>query len=359
MRFSVFARLLAGVILAAGGCRAPQLARDQDHIRTAVLDLHTAQIMDNLVRLRKGLPVVHLDYTNMTGTITQNATGMVGGKQTGLANQIVNAPAAALAVARTVTDEVTGSGSAGQMNQLTITAQPVTNAPEVYNAYITFLKCEDHLRESPEPPPCGAALAVRCYHEGDCDGCCDHGWFHKRPCRKTYYWVPVEYRDAFRRLSVFTVAVRGQPVVVSPNFDVTVLGLMGRPEPVPGTKDTYQLRLKIDPAVPNDKGHLVATVKGRLFDEKGLLKIIPNPDVILAQPIDPVTAERKTDVILLSVNTTTLGVSVDELVKDLAGKKVGVRLENFAPTGSPTDRVLNDIRNQVELLRLSQQMPRP
>ncbi len=353
----IFTLAFAIFTLLGTGCRSQQLARDQDHIRTSVLELHTNQIMDNLVRVRKGLPIVQLDYTNMTGTITQTGSGTAGGGQTGLSNQFRSLPASATAISSVVTNVVNGSGTATQVNQLTITAQPVLNSPEVYNAYLNYLKVDDHLRQTSEPPPCGAAIAVRWYESDCCDGgcptCSDHGhWWIKHERPKVYYWIPSEYRDEFRRLALYTVAVRGQPTAVSTNFEVTVLGLVGEKKI---DDEIFELSFKIDQKVPNDKGYMIATVNGRLYEGKDDLKILINTmGLRRAQPANPLADDQQTDVIILSVNVKSLGVGKDELVRALAGKKVGLRLENFAPSGSPTDRLLNDIRTQNELFRLNQ-----
>src|SRR6516225_9673574 len=95
------------------GCRAQQLANDQDHIRSAVLELESNQIMDNLIRIRKGLPIMQLDYNHMTGTVTQTVNGNVSGSET--------------IVSRVVTSVVGYSASGQQIMQLTINAEPVLN----------------------------------------------------------------------------------------------------------------------------------------------------------------------------------------------------------------------------------------
>src|SRR4051794_21243067 len=69
-------------LLAGAGCRSQQLAHDQDQFRGVLLDLYTNQIMDNLVRTKNGLPIIQLDYTNVAGQITQNASGSFLNTQT-------------------------------------------------------------------------------------------------------------------------------------------------------------------------------------------------------------------------------------------------------------------------------------
>ena len=63
------------LVMGGAGCRSTQLAQDQDQFRARLLDLYTNQIMDNLVRADQGLPIIQVDYTKITGTITQNGMG--------------------------------------------------------------------------------------------------------------------------------------------------------------------------------------------------------------------------------------------------------------------------------------------
>jgi len=354
------AALLAGCL---SGCRTQQLASDQDHIRQAVLDLHTSQIVDNLVRTRKGLPIIQLDYTNMTGTVTQTGAMSGGGTQTVASTSFFNIPAAAAAVSRVVTGLGNLNTSATQVNQLTLTAQPVLTAPEVYNSYLNFMKVSDRLRETCDPPPPGTAVVVKCYDAdctdpacGGCDACGQRAWWqlrHKeRP--KVYYWVPVEHRDEFRRLGLYTVAVRGQPTAVTATFDVTVRGVVEQKEEK-ADSGIWTLKMKIDRRVPNDGGFLYATIKGKLYNDEQFT-VFPNTTVPLAQPLD-LSEEQKTDEIIVRFSLKTLGLkTVDEVVAGLGGQKVSVRLKQFVPSGSPTDRLLDDLKTQVELFRLGQQL---
>lgn len=324
------------------------------------MELHENQIMDNLVRAKKGLPILHLDYVNMTGTVTHTGGVTGGGSQTVASNSFFNIPAAAAAMSRVVTGVGNLSATGQQVNQLTITAQPVVNAPEVYAAYLSFLKNADHLREGPCPPSCEEAVIVRCY-DGGCDdrACCGSGclrWYwHKHDRSRVYYWVPREYADDFRQLCLYAVAVRGQPAAAPQNFEATVQGVL----PKKIDEDVYELFVKIDRRVPNDSGYLIAGVGGRLYQDRDSLKILINTTGGLkrAQPGTVLEPDQQTDEVRVSVSLKTLGIAkVEDLVKGLAGQRIGVRLDNFVPTGSPVDRALQDIRSQTELFRLNQQL---
>ena len=279
--------------------------------------LHENQIMDNLVRARKGLPILHLDYSNMTGTVTQTGSGTAGGSQTIASNRSTNIPALTGAIARTFTGVGSLNLAATQVNQLTITAQPLTSSPEVYTNYLAFLKDSDHLRESPCPPSCEEALIFRCYEES-CDscGCSPPLCFFRASGRmrksvKTYYWVPRIYADEFRKLSLYAVALRGQPVVASQNFEATTLGVVDWKQVDKDDNENYEVFIKIDNKIPNDTGHMIATIGGRLLEDRDLLKVLVNtsPGLKRAQPGTVLEDAQQTNVVRLSVNTKTIGVA--------------------------------------------------
>src|SRR2546426_6899290 len=73
--------LLACVVL-TGGCLARQVARDGANFRTAIEDMYTDQIMDNLIRAHNNLPFIQLSYSNMLVQDTDTASGMAEVDQT-------------------------------------------------------------------------------------------------------------------------------------------------------------------------------------------------------------------------------------------------------------------------------------
>jgi hypothetical protein len=363
------------LLIAGAGCRSQQLAQDQDHIRHAYLELQTNQIMDNLIRARRGLPIVHLDYNHMTGTVTDTAAGGVSGSNTGVGATTAPFKATAAptfaAVTRTFTNVFNYTASGMQVNQLTINAEPVLNAPEVYNAYLEFLKDPAHLVESAEPPPPHEALIVRCRERDCCDPDCA-----PVKCRaKVYYWVPCAYRGEFFALCLRAVALRGQATPVSPNFEVTVTGFA---DVKAGKVDgSFEAVVIFDKKVPDDTGYMIATVKGRRIDSPALLKLRKmhpkgkgeaaaddkakdgekkaeaTPDESAKGKDGPATTDR----MRLSFNVNTLNIDkldAEAVIKELTGQKVALRLDNFYPSGTPTDRLLEDIRFQLELNRLGQ-----
>ena len=72
-------RLLLVIWLASlSGCASAELGRDQDNLRTTLLDLYTDQLMENLVRAYNGMPIIQMDYANATATVTCKESGSFG-----------------------------------------------------------------------------------------------------------------------------------------------------------------------------------------------------------------------------------------------------------------------------------------
>src|SRR5438046_1026750 len=95
-----FVSLLIALI---SGCAVYDLHRDQDQMRQALLDLYTDQIMDNLIRASNGMPIVQLDYSNATGTITCKQNASFGEDQTVTRTNLSKLPAHTLDATRTLT----------------------------------------------------------------------------------------------------------------------------------------------------------------------------------------------------------------------------------------------------------------
>src|SRR5262249_18479938 len=144
-----FAVVAVALWLCGPGCRSAHLKMDQDCMRAALLDLYTNQIMDNLIRASNGYPIVQLDYSDITGTVTQNANASYGGNQTlqTARNEL------GVTTLRQFTNFFEYSIGGSQENQLTITANPVLNNNEVYNAYLEYLEKPERFIASDEPPP--------------------------------------------------------------------------------------------------------------------------------------------------------------------------------------------------------------
>ena len=187
------------LVISSGGCVVHELASDQDQIRQTLLDLYTDQVMDNLVRASKGMPIIQLDYTNATGTLTMQESGTIGDSQATTHSNLLAIPAKTVGLTKTLLNTAMGITGFQHTNQVAVTATPVTTSNGVYDAYLQFLTLPGSLEVSTQKPP-------------DCV---------VQICRKygnLYYAVPVEYRFQFLRLSLVTTAQRGQPLAPPDSF---------------------------------------------------------------------------------------------------------------------------------------------
>ncbi|HKB37276.1 MAG TPA: hypothetical protein VKD72_12550 [Gemmataceae bacterium] len=338
-----FAVVAVALWLCGPGCRSAHLKMDQDCMRAALLDLYTNQIMDNLIRASNGYPIVQLDYSDITGTVTQNANASYGGNQTlqTARNEL------GVTTLRQFTNFFEYSIGGSQENQLTITANPVLNNNEVYNAYLEFLEKPERFIASDEPPPPGAAHIVRCAPAAPCESGCE-------PCKgkscvkKMYFWVPCEYRYDFLRLALVTTVQRGQPLEVPDFFEVAVEKAEDTtPENLKKKKQT-RFTLHFNKRIPNDSGELRVTVD----DATHRFRLDRYTD-----PVDGAVVKKgdKIDRLwLLLTPDDPSGLTADQLKAALDGKKVRVDLDSYRPTLPTTEDLLKSIRRNVGLIRLQQ-----
>src|SRR5260370_20448269 len=60
------------------GCRAHQLASDQNQFRQILTTMYEDQLMDNLIRAKTRMPLLQLDYSNITGTVSDSGVASFG-----------------------------------------------------------------------------------------------------------------------------------------------------------------------------------------------------------------------------------------------------------------------------------------
>ena len=180
---------------------------DQDKIRSALVDLYTNQVINNLILAANGMPFIQVDYTNATSTVTLSENGSLGGSQQITGASPLNQAARLAAVARGIMNIWNYSVGASNSNQIAVTANPATTNPEIYDAYLEYLILPGSLRVSCDPPPNGAAHIWRKWHEN-------------------YYWVPVEYRYQFLRLALLTTAQRGRRLLPAPDYFAVTLSVI-------------------------------------------------------------------------------------------------------------------------------------
>jgi len=222
-RLLVVLALLSSCLFASG-CAVAQAHRDQDQMRTALLDLYTNQVIDNLIRAHNRMPIIQLDYTQAQGMITVQSNANLTDAFT------TTGPNANL---------LTGMLGLQNTNQITISASPVTTSNEVYDAYLQFLSEPDRLLATAEPPAAGTAHICR-------------------KCGDLYYWVPVWHRDKFFELALLSTAQRGKSLSAPDQlYARNIVEIIGNPVPIEFDPGAVQITLKLDAKIPNDNGTLI------------------------------------------------------------------------------------------------------
>ena len=326
-------RLVVGFVFAGliSGCATTEVKVDQDKIRTALIDLYTNQVIDNLILAANGLPFVQLDYTNATATVTVSENGSIGGNQEVDATRPLNPAARLAAVTRSITTSWNYSAGAMNSNQVSLTANPAINNNEVYDAYLEFLTLPGSLRVSCNPPPPGAAHLCR-------------KW------KGNYFWVPTEFRTEFLRLSLLTTVQRGKRLLPVPDYYAVQLV-----EITDSAQDDFQkpsgamdLTIKLDGKVPNDEGRLVLDLDGKA--EEFSVK----PFQGTGSPIPIMTDQI---VIVFNPKKHPDLATVDAL-KGKFHTGVKLYLRHSRPDSPPsTDDLLQNVRFQLEQIRFNQLRP--
>ena len=231
-----FLLLAASLALACPGCTSVGRVKiDQECIRTALLDLYTSQVMDNLVRAVNGLPIIQLDYTNANAQVTTDFNGTAS-ESLGVnrSTTVTALTRVTTLIARTATNTLMGNLGLYQTNQVGVTATPVLTSNEVYDAYLRYLAELGSLRVTDCPPPQGAAHVSACF-------------------RNRYYWVPVEFAPLFFELATITTAQRGKALLPSDDFyRVNIVGFVDdkQVKQEPNENGVYTVAVVLDQALP-------------------------------------------------------------------------------------------------------------
>jgi hypothetical protein len=296
------------------GCAVRELRHDQDKIRCALLDLYTNQIMDNLVRASNGMPIIQIDYTNATGTITAKETaGLSETTATTSSNVFTAAAARSLVVTRTILGTALGTAGVEHTNQVAVTGTPVTTANEVYDAYLEFLSLPGSLQVTCDPPPEGAAHICK-------------------QCDKKYYWVPAEFKYQFLRLSLLTTAQRGKSLLAPDEFySVTLQKIVSQEES----------KTKKGVFVPNDTGRLEYTEGNKTI----ALEVAEFDD-------DNPKRVSDTDQIVVFFDPEVTGKKTPADLKLPLGARIYLR--HNRPTPPTTSDLLNRVEFQLQQIQFNQ-----
>jgi hypothetical protein len=316
--------ICCGILLVMTGCAANDLRRDQDQIRGALLDLYTNQIIDNLIRASNGMPIIQIDYTNATGNVTAKETASFSDMQADTKTRMLALPAGALSFTRVLATTISGGFGAEHTNQIAVTGTPVTTANEVYDAYLEFLNLDGSLVSSCNPPPPGAAQI-------------------SKKCGDRYYWVPIEYRREFFKLSLLTTAQRGKSLTAPADFYTVSLKRLIKNEQGQFANVQF-LTIEIDQKIPNDTGTIRLTFDKEQVDYD--VKIYEAPDH---------STPSKTDTIVVVFDTTRSKMinKVGDFTK-LLPLSGNVTLEHHQPKPPTTDDLLERANFQLQQIQFNQ-----
>jgi hypothetical protein len=296
-------------------------------MRDTLLDLYEQQVLDNLVRTKLKYPIVQIDYSNLTGTLSQAASGNVGGAETRVHN--TSGTVVGTFLRRVATSVFNYSVGASQTAQLAMTGQPVVATDSVYKAYVDAIARDEDLVKKATGP-----LAAGTYHLA-----------HK--FNDEVWYVPIEKKAAFFKVYLDTTVLRQTKVPVVLEVKTAIL-FTARIDPVTGSPNNYYVELVLRDKIPNDSGQIVIPVNGvaRAFRYQP----VREKDGDLVTPIG-----QPTDHIAILYAETGDALPVKEFVKVIAGKEVTVKNDTFvAGYVPPLRNQLEELRSQQELQRLQQ-----
>jgi hypothetical protein len=310
--------------------------RDQDQFRQAILAYYENQAIDNLIRAYLGLPIVQMDYTTVSGTVTDTISATLGGnyshqktdvdtdKTTTTTDLIKDAMSTAVELTLAATKQIiyvfnySLTGSRG--TQLAVTAKPVIDDPGVYQKYLQFLAKAGSLVAEDEPPAVGLAHIQRQFGA-------------------KYYYVPVSFKKDFFRLVLKTTVMRGEPEEAPLTYSATVVNGV-----VEAQEDTQVLlRLQVKPEIPNDFGSMKATIPPGVYQLQILSRADKDPNQALSE-------------IRVGYNQSQNGIPLapQAVIAALRGKSVDIALakNHPQPKASRTDQLLDSIYSETLLQRL-------
>src|SRR5262249_28681060 len=158
---------------------------DGINFRQALQDMYEDQAIDNLIRAKRGLGFVQLDYKDLLVQVTDQYFGELTSEQQTTDSEGFGLKAVVGLIPRVFQNTFSLHGSAQRQGQMSFHADPVTDNNDIYQAYLDFVKDPTQFIVTDCPPPKGAAHVQRKY----C-GC--------------YYWVPCEAASAFQTLVLQT-----------------------------------------------------------------------------------------------------------------------------------------------------------
>ena len=185
--------------LASAGCRSQQLGYDQNQFRQVLLSMYEDQLMDNLIPARTACRSCTLTTRISRGRSLTRVRRMWEAARRACARpRSRSRRRRRLGRSCRVASQAFSYGlNTSQINQLTVTANPIVDNSALYLAYVNFVERPGRLIESCDPPPPGAAHVMR-------------------QSGKKFYWVPEEYRNEFMEVASGRTACGRTPATRPP-----------------------------------------------------------------------------------------------------------------------------------------------
>ena len=116
------------------GCTATMVRWDSMRMREEITAYYNDEIMDNLVRMKQGLPFIHVDVSSVSAAVLSQISGNIGGGESDMhSNTSPSAAGGLVAIAKTIARPFTYSFTPTHSDNLTITAVPVIGQLPVDN----------------------------------------------------------------------------------------------------------------------------------------------------------------------------------------------------------------------------------
>lgn len=320
---------LAAATLLAVGCMHRQVARDGIGSRQAILDVYTDQIMDNLIRARRGLPFVQLSYRNILVQELDSFGGGATDTAVSSTDQSVNAVGAVSGVVRKWGNTVVPTFSGKRDRTISFSADPVTDKNDIYEYYLAFASDPTLLVESDSKPTCAVHM---CRQWGD-----------------RWYYVPCEAAGVFLQLSLKTTFMRGAEKAPGPEyFEANIANY------VPNKKATMGVEIHgfvvLDRSIKNDNGYMIVTLDDKRKFRLPIFRVVKEFE-------DEPGVKFEVNARGAEVNVFRVEWSLNEQKvqpENLVNGKAKFYLQNYFPPAPPPPADLQRLNDNLDQIRLNQ-----
>ena len=213
MNFRCIAKFIPTTALILSGCMAPCVVQHDQHcFKQSLTELTEQNLIEDLIRLRLNLPVVHVQYAKMTALVTDSESGSITGGGSSTRNHFSRVPggAALPLTAAFPTSKVTNRNllstlTGGESNQLTMEAAPV------YDGYCWIYKelqdfaCSKMFREASDE----STIPGEVHFWGHYSYC--KLWNGQRVTETRWFYVPCQYDGDFLELAMRVIGHADAP----------------------------------------------------------------------------------------------------------------------------------------------------